>query len=313
MILRLVGNRLGQALLAALGASVLVWSLLPLAPGDPALRTLQARGITEPEPAQVDAVREELGLDRSLPAQYVTWLSRAVRGDLSESYRTNRPVFDEIVRRIPASAMLAVTAIALAILLAVPAGVAAAAWPGRWPDTLLRGGSLVIAAAPGFLIGLLLLQSIVLQRGWGQAVSDGRLSQVWLPATALAVGAAADWSRLLRANLLEQLGSEWATVAMARGATQARVLVRHALPNAVLPLLTAIGMSIGALLGGAAIIEAVFTWPGVGTWLVMGVAARDLPVVQGFAVLAALVYVATSFGVDVLGRLIDPRTRRVTA
>lgn len=310
MVLRLIINRLGQALLATLGASVLVWALLPLAPGDPAVRTLQARGVIEPQPAQVETMRAELGLDRSLPAQYIVWLGRAVRGDLSESWRTGQPVLDEIRSRAPASAMLAGAAVGLAVVIALPTGVAAAAWRRRWPDAVLRGGSLLLAATPGFLIGLVLLYGFVLQRGWGHAVSDGAPSQVWLPAIAIALGAAADWSRLLRASLLEQLDADWTFVAASRGASRVRVLVVHALPNAALPFLTAVGMSVGALIGGAAIIEAVFTWPGLGTLVVTAIGARDLPVIQAFAALAALVYVGTSLTVDLTGKLLDPRVRR---
>lgn len=307
---RVVATRLGQALAAALGASVLVWALVPLAPGDPAVRVLLGRGVTDPEVEQVAAVRQELGLDRPLVEQYLTWLSRAVRGDLSESYRTGQPVLHELALRLPATAMLAGTAIVLAVLMAVPAALLAAAYRGRWPDALLRGAALLGAALPAFLIGLLVLQVVVLGGGFGSALSDGLPGQVWLPALVLAVGRAADWSRLLRASLLETLGSGYALVSTARGATRTRVLLTHALPNALLPFLTAVGVGIGALIGGAAIVEAVFTWPGIGEYVVAAIGARDMPVVQGFAALAALAYVATSCTVDVVGALLDPRTRK---
>lgn len=308
--MRLLARRTLQALVTGLGASLLIWALLPLAPGDPARRVLQARGVPDPRPVEIEAVRRELGLDLPLPAQYTRWLGRAARGDLSTSYQTGRPVLDELAARAPATALLAVTAVAVAVGLAVPAAVVAAAWHGRWPDALLRGGALLGSALPAFVVGLLALQVLVLGRGWGTALSDGRPDQVWLPALVLALGRAADWSRLLRAGLLEALGSGYAFVTAARGATRARVLLRHALPNASLPFLTAVGLGVGALLGGTPIVEAVFTWPGVGSYVVAAVSARDLPVVQGFAALAALVYVTTSWSVDLIAGLLDPRIRK---
>ncbi|WP_300007704.1 ABC transporter permease [Pseudonocardia sp.] len=311
--LRLVAGRFGQALAAAFGASILVWALVPLAPGDPALRVLTSRGVSDPQPLEIEAVRIELGLDRPLVAQYLDWLSRAVRGDLSESYRTGRPVLDELVARLPATALLAGVAIAIAVLAALPAALLAAAWAGRWPDALLRGLALVGAAMPAFLVGLILLQVVVLGQGWGRALSDGAPSQVWLPALVLALGRVADWSRLLRASLLESAGSGYTLVAAARGASRARVLLVHALPNALLPFLTAVGVGIGVLIGGTPIVEAVFTWPGIGGYVVQAINARDLPVIQGFAALAALAYVATSLTVDVIGGLLDPRTRKAAA
>lgn len=308
--LRIVATRVVQAIAAALGASVLVWALVPLAPGDPAQRVLLARGVTDPEPHEVAAIRAELGLDRPLVEQYLTWLARAVRGDLSESYQTGRPVVEELLARLPATGLLAGVAIAIAVFAAVPAALLAAAWRGRWPDALLRGAALVGAATPAFLAGLVVLQVVVLYGGLGRALSDGHPGHVWLPALVLALGRAADWSRLLRASLLESLSSGYTWVAAARGATRFRVLTVHALPNALLPFLTAVGVGIGALIGGAAIVEAVFTWPGVGSYVVSAIGARDLPVIQGFAALAALTYVATSLTVDLLGSLLDPRTRK---
>lgn len=307
---RLIATRVGQALAAAFGASILVWALVPLAPGDPAVRVLQARGVVNAHPRQLEAVRVELGLDRPLVVQYLDWLSRAARGDLSESYQSGRPVLDELAARLPATALLAGAAIGLAVLVAVPAALTAAAYHGRWPDTVLRGLSLVGAAMPAFLVGLVVLHLVVLRAGWGTALSDGLPNQVWLPASVLALGQLANWSRLLRAGILEQLSAGYTLVSATRGASRARVLLTHALPNALLPFLTAVGVGIGVLIGGTPIVEAVFTWPGVGSYVVAAINARDLPVIQGFAALGAIVYVGTSLTVDVIGGLLDPRTRK---
>ncbi|MFM7535734.1 MAG: ABC transporter permease [Acidimicrobiales bacterium] len=307
-----VARRLLQALAAGIGASVVVWALLPLAPGDPAERVLRSRGVAEPTQEEIQATRAALGLDRPLIEQYGSWLGRAVRGDFSESYQTRKPVFGEIADRLPATLLLAVTATLLAIAVAVPAALIAAAFHGRWPDGLLRGFSLLGAGVPAFLLGLLVLYLVVLRLGLGQVLADGKLSQVWLPAAVLAFARAAEWSRLLRAGLLDALSSGYAAVATARGAGRTRVLVVHALPNASIPFLTTVGVGFGALVGGAPIIETVFSWPGVGNYVVGAINSRDMPVIQTFTALAAVVYVATSVLVDVTVAALHPQSRQRT-
>lgn len=306
---RTITNRAVQALLTILGASVLVWALLPLAPGDPARRVLQARGVEEPRPAQIVAVRTELGLDRSLPEQYLAWLGRAIRGDLSTSYRTGHSVAREIGQRLPATALLAGGALLIALLLTLPTALVAVAWHGRWPDLLIRLGTQIGATTPSFLLGLVALHLVVVELGWGQVVSGGRPEHVWLPAATLALGRAAEWTQLLRANLIEALGARYALVATARGATPLRILLRYALPNALLPFLTAVGVGIGALLGGAPIVEAVFTWPGLGSYVVQAIVARDMAALQGVVAVAAVAFVATSTAVDLAAPILDPRLR----
>lgn len=306
---RAVSARLAQALLTALGASLLVWALLPLAPGDPALRVLISRGVTEPTPREVAAQRAELGLDRPLVEQYGDFLLGAVRGDLGNSYQSGQPVVGEIAAVLPATALLAGVALALALLAAIPAALIAAGWAGRRPDGVLRAISLLGSAIPEFLIGLVILYVAALGLDWIDVVADGTIASVWAPAIALAIPTAAIWSRLLRASLLEALGSRYILVARARGASRVRVLVRHALPNAALPFLTAIGLGVGALLGGAVIVERVFSWPGLGSYVLTAISARDLAVVQGFAAVSALIFVTTSLLVDLAGTLLDPRIR----
>lgn len=307
--LRAVGSRLLQALLTAVGASLLVWALLPLTPGDPALRVLLARGVDDPTPHQIAVTRAELGLDRPLTVQYADFLHGAIRGDLGDSYQTGQPILSEIARVLPATALLAGVSLGLALLAAVPAGLIAAAWAGRWPDGVLRVLALIGSATPGFLLGLLILYVAALGLDWAKVIADGTIANVWAPAIALATPIASVWSRLLRASLLEALGSRYVLVARARGASRVRVLIRHALPNAALPFLSAVGLGVGALLGGAVIVEAVFSWPGLGSYVLKAIGARDLVAVQAFAAVSALIYVVTSLLVDVAGSLLDPRIR----
>lgn len=300
-------NLLGQALLAMFGASILIWALLPLAPGDTAERILQSRGVENPTPAEISAVREELNLDRPLPAQYLEWLKRAVRGDFSESYRTRQPVFREIARRLPATVLLATVSLALAILLSLGLSLTSVYFAGKFPDKLIRLLTQIGAAIPSFLLGLLLLQFVVIGFGIGKVISSNSLADVWFPAICLAIGRAADWTQILRANLMEKMSLPFAFVAEARGATRWRVLWRYALPNAFLPFLTVVGIGIGSLLGGAAIVETVFSWNGIGAMAVEAVAARDLPLVQGFVVFVTLIYVTVNFSIDVFSTIFDPR------
>lgn len=302
-------TRLAQAVLAMLGASVLVWALLPLAGGDPATRILQGRGVENPGALEIEATRRELNLDESRIVQYFAWLGRAVRGDLSISFQSGRPVAEEIAKRFPATALLAVVALLFSIVLSVSAAVLSVAFYDKLPDKIIRFLTQAGAAMPSFLLGLLVLQFVVIGFGWGKVVSGSSVADALLPALCLAVGRASDWTQILRANLLEALEARYTLVARARGATRWRVLLRYALPNALIPFLTVVGIGIGSLFGGAVIVETVFSWNGIGSYAVGAIGARDLPVVQGFVVVATLIYVVSSLLVDALAALIDPRLR----
>ncbi len=302
-------RRLLQAVLTALVASTLVWALLPLAPGDPVMRILEARHITEPNDLQIANLRAEMGLDQPLPLQYLQWLGKVAGGDLSTSYRTGRPVLAEIAERLPATLLLLGTALAASVLLSIMLAIIAAAWRDRWPDRIILFYTQVGAALPTFVFALLLLQYLVVGAGIGKVLPQGTLALVLIPALTIGIDRAAGWTQLLRASLIEAGNANHALVARARGATRWRVLLRHALPNGMLPFLTSIGISIGALIGGAPIIEEIFTWPGVGRYVLQALSARDYPVIQGFVLLSGLSYVAASLLVDIVAMLLDPRLR----
>lgn len=309
LILKKILTLFGQAVLAMLGASLLIWGLLPLAPGDPSERILQSRGVENPTPAEIAAVRAELNLDRPLTVQYFDWLAKAVRGDFSISYRTGIPVSAEIFKRIPATVLLATVALVLAISFSLALSLTSVYFADKFPDHIIKFLTQIGAAIPLFLLGLFLLQFVVVGFGIGRVISSNSLSDVWFPAICLAIGRALDWTQILRANLLEKMSAQYSFIAKTRGATRWRILWRYALPNAILPFLTVVGIGIGSLLGGAAIIETIFSWNGIGSFAIQAVAARDLPVVQGFIVFATLVYVAANFLVDVVNAAIDPRIR----
>lgn len=306
-IFKKISALFGQAILAMFGASLLIWGLLPLAPGDPSERVLQSRGIENPTPAEIAAVRAELNLDRPLTVQYFDWLAKAVRGDFSNSYKNGKSVSAEIGSRIPATVLLASVSLVLAVLVSLVLSLTSVYFADKFPDHLIKFLTQTGAVIPSFLLGLFLLQFVVVGFGIGKVISSASLADVWLPAICLATARALDWTQILRANLLEKMSAEYSFMAKARGATRWRILWRYALPNALLPFLTVIGIGIGSLIGGAAIVETVFSWNGIGSFAVEAVAARDLPVVQGFIVFATLIYVAANFLVDAVSALIDPR------
>jgi ABC-type dipeptide/oligopeptide/nickel transport system permease component len=303
------GARLGQMLLTLLGASVLIWALLPLAPGDPAQRTLEAMGNENPRPVEVEAMRDRLQLDRPLAAQYLAWLGRALVGDLSVSWQSGKPVSAELAKRLPATARLAVITLLLSVALALALALVGASFQGRWPDAAVRFVTQLGSSLPAFLLGLLLLQFIVIRYGMGRVVSSGSFGEVWFPALCLSLGRASEWAQLLRAGLLDALCARYTLVAAARGAARRRILLRYALPNALLPFLTVVGTGIGRLLGGIAVVEVVFSWPGLGSFAVTAITARDLPVIQGYVIFCTLGYVLASLLADLMSALLDPRLR----
>ena len=311
LFLRLIAGRIGQALLAIFGVSVLVWALLPLAAGDTAERVLQARGVENPSTLEIESVRDEFGLNRPLAVQYLAWLSKAVRGDFSVSYQSKRPVLREIAERLPATVLLAGIALLMSLVFSVSAAMLGAAFYEKLPDRIIQFLTQTSSAVPSFLLGLLILQFVVVGYGFGNIISNVSLSGAIFPAFCLAWARFGSWTQILRANILEANYSRYALVAKSRGATDGRILWRYALPNALLPFLTIVGVGTGSLLGGAAIIETVFSWNGIGSYAVQAVAARDLPVVQGFVIFATLIYIASNLLVDLIALWLDPRLRAV--
>jgi len=302
--------RVAQALLTALAASVIVWAMLPLAPGAVAERVLLGRGMQEPTSAEIEATREALGLNEPLIVQFIAWLGGVFQGDLGQSFTSQAPVTREIMVRLPATFMLLGLALVFSIVFSLILALIAAAYQDRWPDHLIRLYTQIGAALPTFVFALLALTFVVVGFQIGRVLADPSWSAALIPAFIIGLDRAASWTQLLRAGLLEAMASGYAEVARARGASERRILLRHALPNAFLPFLTAIGISIGALIGGTPLIEAIFTWPGLGAYLLEALTSRNYPVIQGYVLIAALSYVAASSLVDVVAMVLDPRLRR---
>lgn len=301
-------KRLLYLLPVLLGVSVITFGLLNLAPGDPAELILRAGGM-EPTTEAVELLREELGLNEPLHIRYILWLAGALKFDLGISYRTGLPVSTEILQRVPATLELAFAALFLTVLLSLPLGILAALYRRALADHLTRFGALLGASMPSFWMGLLLIYIFAVKLGLFPVMGRGGLRHLVLPAVTLAFGMSATYARLLRASMLEVLGQDFIRVARAKGLSEKWVVGRHALKNALLPVVTMLGLSFGQLLGGTVIVESIFAWPGVGKYCLESIFNRDYPVVQGYVLFMALVFVLVNMAVDVSYRMLDPRVR----
>lgn len=290
------------------GVSLLTFGMVHLTPGDPAEILLRTEGINA-TPQAVEALREKLGLNNPLPVQYGHWISKVVRGDLGVSYETGRPVLEELGQRLPATVELTVAGTIVVLLVSLPLGLLSAVFKNTLIDHLGRLFALVGASLPSFWLGLILIYILAVKYSLLPVMGRGGLAHLVLPALTLGLGMSATYARLLRASMLEILGLDFIQAARARGLTENTILLGHALKNALLPLVTAFGMSLGHLLGGTVIVETIFAWPGMGHYLVDSIFGRDYAVVQGYVLLMALIFVILNLLVDISYAFIDPRMR----
>ncbi len=302
---RLVGVRLLAALLVSLGVVTIVFLFLHLIPGDPVEVMLGESA----QPADRDALRVALGLDQSLWHQYAHYLYGLLQLDMGDSLYSRRAVTELIAQRLPATAWLALSALAVALVLAIPLGLLAASRKDSLWDYGAMSFSMIGVSMPNFWFGPMLILVFSLWLGWFPVSGMQGMSSVVLPAVTLGTALAAILSRMLRSTLLEVLGEDFIRTARAKGLSGRVVLIHHAMRNAALPLLTVLGLQLGALLGGAVITEAVFAWPGVGSLIIDSIQRRDYPVVQGCVVLLSLSYVLINMLTDLAYGWLDPRVR----
>jgi peptide/nickel transport system permease protein len=306
-------RRLGATVPVLLVVSAVVFSLIHLTPGDPVSIMLRE----ESDPATAAALRRELGLDRPLPVQYLTWLGRAVRGELGRSIRTNQPVTEAIRDRLPVTLWLAAAATALALLVALPAGIVSAVRRNSVADVAGTLVALSGVSLPNFWLAILLIFLFSVTLGWLPPLGyvsplrdpSGGLRSLLLPAITLGTAMAAIVMRMTRSSLLEVLQLDYVRTARAKGLAERPVLLRHALRNALVPVVTVVGLQAGALLGGAIITETIFALPGVGRLLVDAIFQRDFPIVQGVVLLLALNFLLVNLLVDLAYAWLDPRIR----
>ncbi len=304
-MIRFLIKRLLLTIPVLIGVATLVFSLIHLVPGDP----VQAMLGESASPQDVAQLRTKLGLDRPLYEQYVTFAAGVVRGDLGVSLRTNQPVTTVIFERMPATMELAVAAMVVAIVFAIPLGIIAAVRKDTRIDHAATTLALVGISMPTFWLGPLLAIIFSVWLGWFPVSGRGTLANLVLPAITLGAPLAAILARMTRASVLEELRELYVLAARARGVSEARAVLAHAFRNSLIPIVTVIGLQFGAVLTGAVITETIFAWPGVGRLLVQSISARDYPAVQGCILLIALTYVSMNLFIDVLYGFLDPRIR----
>ncbi|MCC7125983.1 MAG: ABC transporter permease [Acidobacteria bacterium] len=302
---RFVLRRLVLTVPVLVGVATLVFSLIHLVPGDPAVAML-GEGAA---PDDIAALRTSLGLDRPLLEQYGAFLRGVVQGDLGRSFRTGQPVSTMIAERLPATAELAIAALLVAIAIAVPLGIIAAVRQHRAADHAAMIFALAGISIPNFWLGPLLAIVFAVELGWFPVSGRSGLASLVLPATALGLALAAILARMTRASLLDELGELYVRAARARGVSARNAVLRHALRNALVPLITIVALQFGAVLTGSVITETIFAWPGVGRLLIQSIGFRDYPMVQGCILFIATAYVTVNLVTDLLYGAVDPRIR----
>lgn len=291
--------------------SIIVFFLIRLIPGDPAVAMLGE----EATPQAIADLRHEFGLDQPIPVQYVIWLSRVLHGDLGNSTRAHQPVLEAIVERLPATIELTLFSLLISLSIAIPTGIISATRRGSRSDLVSSTLALLGVSMPSFFLAMLLIFVFSLNLrllppiGFTPILTDpmANLRGMILPSITLGAGAAAIVARLTRSSLLEVLNLEYIRTARAKGLRERLVIYRHALKNALIPVVTIVGLQIGGLLGGAVITESLFVLPGVGKLAVDSIFSRDFPVVQGVVLFLSLIFLLTNLAVDVLYAFLDPR------
>ena len=306
-------KRLIQLIPVLILASMVIFAVMRAIPGDPAL----VYAGPDATPDQLEAIRKDMGLDQPLPVQYLVWVEHILRLDFGSSYTSKYPVMDLIRQRAPATVELAVAAVLLQVLIGIPLGIIAALNQRRTIDFIVSGYCAIVMSIPNFWLGILLIIFFALQLGWlppGNRIEFlSNPGIAWksliLPAFSLALFASATVTRFTRASMLEVLGEDYIRTARAKGLRERVVVIRHALRNALIPVITIVGIQFGYMLGGAVVVESVFTWPGMGRLIMQGIANRDYTVVQGALILFVAVFVLLNLLIDLSYASLDPRVR----
>lgn len=303
-------NRLIQLVITLIGVSFLTFCLTYLSPGDPAAMVLEASDTIVSQEI-IEQTREEMGLNDPFLVQYGNWLLGVAQGDMGISYSGKKPVIDKLMEGFAGTVLLALTTIILIIIISIPLGIFSATHRNRIPDFLVRIFSFIGVSMPSFWVGLILLYIFGLKLGlFPIATASVIPSGLVLPALTLAIYQSAKYTRQVRTVILDELHQDYVIGARARGLSEKAILWKHILPNAILPLITLLGMSIGWLLGGVAVIETVFAWPGMGRMAVYAITMRDYPLIEGFVLWISIVYTVINFLVDLSYTYLDPRLKK---
>ena len=304
--------RIGQIVLVLLGISFITFALVMLAPGDVVRQMIAGNEDIIVSQAEIDALRAELGLDKPFFFQYLDWLGRALQGNLGFSYMVKKPVVEALWEGLPGTVLLSLASLFMMMVVSIPAGIYSAVKRGSVVDNIVRVFTFMGVSMPGFWVGLMLLWIFGLKLDLlpivGREIS---LETLIMPSLTLAIAMASKYTRQVRTAILEELHQDYVVGARARGMTESHILWKEVLPNAMLPLITLLGLSLGNLLGGAAVIEMVFQWPGLGRLAIEAITYRDFQLVQGVVVWIALMYMVINLVVDMSYNHLDPRLRKV--
>jgi len=300
---RFIVRRFLLAIPVIVGVSTLVFLLIHMIPGNPVEIMLGERAL----PADTERLKNELGLDRPLSSQYLHFLYGLARGDMGVSFFYRKPVLSAILERYPATLELTLASMCLALIIALPLGLLSARRPYSFADRLSMLFSLFGATMPNFWLGPLLILVFAIHFDWFPVSGRENALSIVLPSVTLGLGLSAILSRMIRSGLLEVLDQGYITAARARGAGERKVFLFHALRNALIPLVTILGIQFGALLSGAIVTETIFSWPGIGRLLVQAIEARDYPLVQGCVLVISISYIIVNLAVDILYAVVDPR------
>lgn len=312
---RYLARRLVSLIPVLIGMSLLIFGAMRLLPGDivDVMVGMQSSATAE----QRQAVEQQYGLDQSLPEQYLRWMGRVVQGDLGLSMRTKQPITDDLLRKLPVTVELAILSISLALLIAVPLGVISATRPNSVVDLVVRLFGVLGLSIPNFWLAIMLLLVSSRYLGWLPPpiyvpFVDSPLQnfqQFWMPSLSLALVMVANIMRMTRSTMLEVMGQDYVQVARAKGLAEGRVIVRHGLQNAAIPIVTLVGMNVGYLLGGAVIVEQIFGLPGIGWMIANSIYQRDYTTVQSVVLVTAVLFALVNLVVDLLYVSLDPRIR----
>jgi peptide/nickel transport system permease protein len=308
-MMRFILRRLVYLVPVWIGISLVAFILANLAPGDPARLALQRELGRQPTAEEAALARESMGLNDPAPVRYVRWLGDAVTGDFGTSYRNGNPVLESLAERFPTTLEIAAGGLLFAIALAVPLGVLAAVYQRRHIDHLSRVLALLGASMPSFWVAYLLILLFSVKLGWLPVAGSQTWQHAVMPALTLGIAGSAGLMRLTRSEMLETLGHDYIRTARAKGLASRPLLMGHALRNALIPIVTVLGMRFAGMLGGAVIVETIFSWPGIGKLMVDAIFDRDYPMIQGFVLFMGTAFLLINLVVDVAYGLIDPRIR----
>ena len=304
-MLRYLARRLAASALILLGVSIITFGLTFLIPADP-VRMIAGRSAS---PQAVENIRHQLGLDQPVPVQYVRYLGKLIQGDLGRSYVQKAEVSELIASRLPATLLLMAGAIFFELLIGLPAGILAATRRGKWVDKGVMIFSFAGVSAPQFVVGLLLLYTFANLLGWFPLSGFGTVSHLVLPALTLGIAGGGWYSRMMRSSMVEVLRHDYIRTARAKGLSGRNVILVHALRNAILPVVTMIGLDIGIFMSGVVVVESVFGWPGIGQLAWLAIQRIDIPIIMGVTLVAATAIVIGNLLADLMAPLIDPRIR----